>query len=348
MKPVETTEAPVVESIEVKDDRQEEISGSQPTSEKTKVTPEPTEPTIKVVTEATTQVQTSSQSTSTTRNFNEKTDRANFFRRNNPRKFSFGRRPLLKGRKSLQPEFISEAPKSLPKIALPDKLKPITVAIEDISSRNNLPEKDDLKFSSFPVLKNQKKMLQKAELTKPLQPNPVRFQIAQPINLPQPSTNEIEPAFIKVQSEQVKSPRNRNPQIQINTIRRPNSIVQAEFSKPTQLRQPSSINVPETVRSVSQPLSQVKANTVDGVNVAPQPKDIIPTKTVSIVREPLFPKFTLPDFFKIPFAAFNTENTDTESSSGVFNGVGQPAGSVQGHPRAANLNIKTGTYSIRW
>ena len=106
----------------------------------------------------------------------------------------------------------------------------------------------------------------------------------------------------------------------MNTIRRPNSIVQPASTKPTQFKKPSSANVPETVRSVNQPFTQVKLNIGTGVKVALQPRDTVQTKKFrsSVVKEPLLSTFELLDFFKIPFAAFNLENKDTESSASVF------------------------------
>ena len=46
----------------------------------------------------------------------------------------------------------------MPEISLTDESKPLAIAVKDILSRNNLPEKDDLKFRSFPLLKNKKNL----------------------------------------------------------------------------------------------------------------------------------------------------------------------------------------------
>ena len=144
-----------------------------------------------------------------------------------------------------------------------------------------------------------------------------------------------------------------------NSLGSPHSIVQPAFLKPTQFKHPSLINVPETQRSIARPQlpTHVQPNEIQPAKSVPQTFQVKPAQP--IIRETLFPKFELPDFFPVPFSALQAQAhstpskqiTNTQNNAGaLFNSIGQPQGThtVQGHPRATNLNIITGSYSVGW
>jgi len=272
-------------------------------------------------------------------------DRANFFRRNSPRRFGFGRKPGT-----------TSAP----------KLKQAVPANKVIVS-NKVPKEADLKFGSFPVINRLNTVTPKANVVKEIisKPKPLVIQATQPTRLPHPFSNEIEPAFNLIISESQPKLKLNNRE---NSFISPNLIVQPAFLKPIEHKQPSQI--PETQRSIVQPRRPVHIQTSNIQPLAPVPQTVEAKQGVktplrestdarvnSISREPIFPKFELPEFFKVPFAAFQAQannspskvDTSAQKQAGVlFSGVGQPQGRVQGHPRATNLNILTGSYSVGW
>ena len=228
-----------------------------------------------------------------------KVERNNFFRRNSPRRFGFGQKPVIN----------------------PSKSKFETMEDEAITS-NNLPKEEFLR--SIPVLNS---ISPKA--------NPIQRAQNHPTILPQPPTFDI------------NNRRNQINQNQ-NTFASSNSIVQPAFLKPTKFKseQPSQIIIPETQRSIAQPQPN-QPNRIP-------PKTIIPqTITVkSAPTESVFPTFELPDFFNVPFASFQPQAPlfpAQEATPGQNNAsIAQPKGRVQGHPRAKNLNIITGSFSVGW
>jgi len=262
-----------------------------------------------------------------------KVDRANFFRRNSPRRFGFGRRPVS----------TTSAPKP----------KPAVNTIDDAVTAINLPkETPNLKFGSFPVINRLNTPIAK-DVQQPLtnKPKPI---IIQAPSLPQSISNEIAPAFNMVLSESQPKLKLNNRKNQ-NKFISPNLIVQPAFLKPVQHKQPSQI--PETQRSIPQPRRPVRVQT----NSIQPEKDALEAEKQQpvniIVRDPVFPTFELPDFFKVPFAAFKVEASSPPSKVGtpaqnqagaLFSSIGRPQGTVQGHPRATNLNILTGSYSVGW
>merc|ERR1712106_329835 len=147
-----------------------------------------------------------------------------------------------------------------------------------------------------------------------------------------------------------------------NQINQPaNSILQPAFLRPTQFKQPSQIipEILETHRSISQQQLQarVQKNRIQPKSIVPQPIAVKSSVAKPIIREILFPKFELPDFFNVPFASFQTQAPRSpaqqsppgqNNGGALFSSIGQPQGRVQGHPRATNLNIITGSYSVGW
>jgi len=267
-----------------------------------------------------------------------KVDRANFFRRNNPRRFGFGRRPVT----------TTSAPKP----------KPAVNTVGDAVTAINLPkETPNLKFGSFPVI-NRLNTPKAKDVQQPLtnKPKPIIIQATQAPSLPQSISNEIEPAFNMVLSEsQPKLKLNNRKNQNQNNFVSPNLIVQPAFLKPVQHKQPNQI--PETQRSIPQPRRpvRVQTNNIQQETAVLQAEKEQPESI--IVRERVFPTFELPDFFKVPFSAFQVEAPSSPSKVGapaqnqagaLFSSIGRPQGTVQGHPRATNLNILTGSYSVGW
>ena len=267
-----------------------------------------------------------------------KVDRANFFRRNNPRRFGFGRRPVS----------TTSAPK--PKQAVN--------TVGDAVTAINLPkETPNLKFGSFPVI-NRLNTPKAKDVQQPLtnKPKPIIIQATQAPSLPQSISNEIEPAFNMVLSEsQPKLKLNNRKNQNQNNFVSPNLIVQPAFLKPVQHKQPNQI--PETQRSIPQPRRpvRVQTNNIQQETAVLQAEKEQPESI--IVRERVFPTFELPDFFKVPFSAFQVEAPSSPSKveapaqnqvGALFSSIGRPQGTVQGHPRATNLNILTGSYSVGW
>merc|ERR1712142_1345321 len=204
----EVTEAVKVEAVqEVQNEEINEII-NEITTEKQKVPP--------------------TESIETTR----KVDRANFFRRNNPRRFGFGRRPVK----------TTSAPSPSPKPAVK------TAPVDDAIKSNNLPKETNLKFGSFPVITRLNTPKAKDVLTN--KPKPIVIQVTQPPRLPQPASNDIEPAFNMVFSESQPKLKLSNRENQ-NKFLSPNLIVQPAFLKPVQQKQPPQI--PEKPRSILQP-----------------------------------------------------------------------------------------------
>jgi len=278
-------------------------------------------------------------------------DRQNFFRRNSPRRFGFGRKP------------------SVTAIAQEDIFvrKPTVTAVIDDKPilSNNLPKEAELKFGSFPARKrlNVNTITPKDEAVQQFRsrPEPVEIQTRQPTLLPQQIlSNEIQPAFKLIVSDsqpklQVNTRRNQINRFQ-NSFTSPNSIVQPAFLKPTQLKKPQPVNVPETQRSIAQPSLRIRGQPNRIQPEVPVPQAVIVQAPVqSIIRETLFPKFELPDFFKLPFSALQTPSSTNQQATpaqknagALFSSIGLPLGTVQGHPRATNLNIITGSYSVGW
>merc|ERR1711892_1633976 len=224
-----------------------------------------------------------------------KFDRTNFFRRNSPRRFGFGRKPLN--------------PTSAPLTKNIDK--------EAVTS-NNLPKEENLKFGSFPVLNRLNDIKPKAKAVQQVinKPKPVPTQDVQPSILPQPLSNDIDPAFNMIVSESQSKLKLINRRNQINqnqnTFALANSIVRPAFLRPTQFKQQPQI-VPEIIlethRSISQPqlLARVQQNRIKPQSIVPQPIAVKSSVSKPIIRETLFPKFELPHFFNVPFASFQTQ-----------------------------------------
>jgi len=273
-----------------------------------------------------------------------KFDRTNFFRRNSPRRFGFGRKPLN--------------PTSAPSTKNID---------EEAVTSNNLQKEENLKFGSFPVINRLNDISPKAKAVQQVinKPKPVLTKDAQPSILPQTISNDIDTAFNMIVSESQPKLKLNNRRNQINqnqnTFKPANSILQPAFLRPTQFKKPSEIipEILETHRSISQPQLQarVQKTRIQPQSIVPQPIAVKSSVAKPIIRETLFPKFKLPDFFNIPFASFQTQaprssaqqpSTVQNNGGALFSGIGQPQGRVQGHPRATNLNIITGSYSVGW
>jgi len=160
---------------------------------------------------------------------------------------------------------------------------------------------------------------------------------------------------------QLNNRRNQINQSQ-DTFAPANSILQPAFLKPTQFRQPPQI-IPEIIlethQSIGQPQLQARvqqSKIQPQINLA-QPIAVKSSVSKPIIRETLFPKFELPDFFNVPFASLQTQAPHSpaqqsppgqNNGGALFSSIGQPQGRVQGHPRATNLNIITGSYSVGW
>merc|ERR1711892_248397 len=273
-----------------------------------------------------------------------KSDKPNFFRRNSPRRFGYGRKPLN--------------PISAPKT---NKIE------EEALTSNNLPKEENLKFGSFPVLNRLNDITPKAKAVQQVinKPKPVPTLDVQSSILPQTISNDIDPVFNMIVSESQPKLKLNNRRNQINQNRNTfapvNSILQPAFLRPTKFKQPSQIipEILETHRSISQPQLQarVQQSRIKPQSIVPQPIAVKSSVAKAIIREILFPKFELPDFFNVPFASFQTQASRSpaqQASPGqnnggaLFSGIGQPQGRVQGHPRATNLNIITGSYSVGW
>merc|ERR1711892_738388 len=224
-----------------------------------------------------------------------KFDRNNFFRKNSPRRFGFGRKSLN--------------PNSTPKNNNID---------EEAVTSNNLPKEENLKFGSFPVLNRLNDIKPKAKAVQQVinKPKPVPTQDVQPSILPQPLSNDIDPAFNMIVSESQSKLKLNNRRNQLNqnqnTFTPANSILQPAFLRPTQFKQPSQI-IPEIIlethRSISQPqlLARVQQNRIKPQSIVPQPIAVKSSVSKPIIRETLFPKFELPHFFNVPFASFQTQ-----------------------------------------
>merc|ERR1711892_552724 len=277
-----------------------------------------------------------------------KINRKNFFRRHRPRKFGFSRRP------------------SVTAIVQEDVIEPKPTVSADVDDRailsNNLPKEAELKFGSFPARNRLNPITPKDEEVQQFIrsiPEPVEIQ---PTLLPQQISNDLQPAFKLISDSEPKPQVNsntRNNQINRfqNSLSSPNSIVQPAFLKPTQLKKPQPINVPETQRSIAQPTLRIRGRPN---RIQPEAREqqevIVQQATVQpITRETVF--FELPDFFNLPFATQQTQTpsspnqraTPAQNNAGaLFNSASLPQGTVQGHPRATNLNIITGSYSIGW
>merc|ERR1711892_1555626 len=271
-----------------------------------------------------------------------KSDKTNFFRRNSPRRFGFGRKPLN--------------PTSAPKTN--------NIEEEAVTS-NNLPKEENLKFGSFPVLNRLNDITPKAKAVQQVinKPKPVPTQDVRSSILTQTISNDIDPVFNMIVSESQPKLKlnNRRNQIAQNQNTFAPAISQPAFLRPTQFKQPSQIipEILETHRSISQPQLQarVQKNRIQPKSIVHQPIAVKSSVAKAIIREILFPKFELPDFFNVPFASFQTQASRSpaqQASPGqnnggaLFSGIGQPQGRVQGHPRATNLNIITGSYSVGW
>jgi len=273
-----------------------------------------------------------------------KSDKPNFFRRNSPRRFGFGRKPLN--------------PTSAPKTN--------NIEEEAVTS-NNLPKEENLKFGSFPVLNRLNDITPKAKAVQQVinKPKPIPTQDVRSSILPQTISNDIDPSFNMIVSESQPKLKLNNRRNQINqnqnTFAPANSILQPAFLRPTQFKQPSQIipEILETHRSISQPQLQarVQKNRIQPKSIVPQPIAVKSSVAKPIIREILFPKFELPDFFNVPFASFQTQASRSpaqqappgqNNGGALFSSIGQPQGRVQGHPRASNLNIITGSYSVGW
>jgi len=267
-----------------------------------------------------------------------KSDKPNFFRRNSPRRFGFGRKPLN--------------PTSAPKTN--------NIEEEAVTS-NNLPKEENLKFGSFPVLNRLNDITPKAKAVQQVinKPKPIPTQDVRSSILPQTISNDIDPSFNMIVSESQPKLKLNNRRNQINQPA--NSILQPAFLRPTQFKQPSQIipEILETHRSISQPQLQarVQKNRIQPKSIVPQPIAVKSSVAKPIIREILFPKFELPDFFNVPFASFQTQASRSpaqqappgqNNGGALFSSIGQPQGRVQGHPRASNLNIITGSYSVGW
>merc|ERR1711892_1104524 len=197
---------------------------------------------------------------------------------------------------------------------------------DEASTFNNLPKEENFKFVSFPVLNRvtpKTKAIRKAQTL--------------PTILPQPHSKDIE----------LDNRRNQISQNQ-NTFASSNSIAQPAFLRPTKFKPPSQIIIPETQRNIDPPRPSNQPNRIQPLSNIP------PTITVKSAprTKPVFPTFEIPDFFNVPFATFQPQAPLTpaqEATPGQNNaGIAQAQGRVQGHPRAKNLNIITGSFSVGW
>merc|ERR1711892_1177298 len=187
-----------------------------------------------------------------------KFDRTNFFRRNSPRRFGFGRKPLN--------------PTSAPSAKNID---------EEAVTSNNLPKEENLQFGSFPVINRLNDISPKANAVQQVinKPKPVLTQDVQPSILPQPISKDIDTAFNMIVSESQPKLKLNNRRNQIirnqNTFAPANSILQPAFLRPTPFKKPSEIipGILETHRSISQPQLQarVQKNRIQPKSVVPQP-----------------------------------------------------------------------------
>merc|ERR1711892_753103 len=187
-----------------------------------------------------------------------KFDRTNFFRRNSPRRFGFGRNPLN-----------------------PTSAPPTKNIDEEAVTSNNLPKEENLKFGSFPVINRLNDISPEAKAVQQVinKPKPVPTQDVQPSILPQPISNDIDPAFNMIVSESQPKLKLNNRRNQIirnqNTFAPANSILQPAFLRPTPFKKPSEIipGILETHRSISQPQLQarVQKNRIQPKSVVPQP-----------------------------------------------------------------------------
>merc|ERR1711892_251649 len=103
-----------------------------------------------------------------------KVNKTNFFRRNSPRRFRFGQKPLINTSDPQSKNMDNEA------IIL-----------------NSLPKEENLKFGSFPVLNKQNNITPKDKAVQQVinKPIPGLTQDVQSSILPQPISNDIDPAF---------------------------------------------------------------------------------------------------------------------------------------------------------
>merc|ERR1711881_228750 len=328
---VEATTSAIVATEQSKE---ETVTEQQTTAvtEKTEVTEAVQEVQNEEINEIINEVTTEKQKVPPTESIEttRKVDRANFFRRNSPRRFGFGRRPVK----------TTSAPSPSPKPAVK------TALVDDAIKSNNLPKETNLKFGSFPVINRLNTPKAKDVLTN--KPKPIVIQATQPPRLPQPSSNDIEPAFNMVFSESQPKLKLSNRENQ-NKFLSPNLIVQPAFLKPVQQKP----QIPEKPRSILQPRRPIVVPTNQIEQGTPVTRKQQPEKQL-VVSQPVFPKFELPDFFKVPFAAFQAEAPEKvgtpaqNQAGGLFSSIGRPQGTVQGHPRATNLNILTGSYSVGW
>jgi len=275
-----------------------------------------------------------------------KISRENFFRRNSPRRFRFGPKPSTN---------INQKKHVI--IAKPT----VTPFLDDSTIiLNKIPKESEPNFGSFPVRKRLNPVKPKDELEQFVNKAvPVEIKI---VPLPQPTNRKVQPAFNPI-------PTTLQPTLKLNTITNQikkfkdsfvpqNSIVQPAFLNP--VRRPQPVNVPETQRSIDKPETRTQGQIPRIQPGEDRPRAVIVQQTPQqpIINEEIFPAFDLPDFFKVPFTALEEPSSSTQQTPGaqdnagvLFSSIGlpgQPLGIVQGHPRASNLNIITGSYSIGW
>lgn len=265
--------------------------------------------------------------------------RKQFFRRNNPRKFGLVRKPFV-----------------TPTVPEDVTVRELSVTTGTVERPNDLLKEKNLRFGSFPAFlaKEDKVQQQPMQAVEPVEILPI-----QPTSLPQLISNGITPTVNLIPSAsqptlQGNTRRNKIHQFQ-NSFEFPNSIVQPAFIKPASFKRPQPIPVVETQRNLADSTVKTRGQSNMIKPAASGPQTVKAQQP--IIRETIFPQFVLPDFFKVPFASFplpalSTPDQQTSLSQNtggtIFSSIGQPLGTRQGQPRAANLNIKTGSYSIGW
>merc|ERR1712117_832702 len=163
-KPNTTTENTIATTVQKKEQEVEATTSAIVATEKTEVTEAvkveavqevQNEEINEIINEITTEKQKvpPTESIETTR----KVDRANFFRRNSPRRFGFGRRPVK----------TTSAPSPKPAVK--------TAPVDDAIKSNNLPKETNLKFGSFPVITRLNTPKAKDVLTN--KPKPIVIQV---------------------------------------------------------------------------------------------------------------------------------------------------------------------------
>jgi len=263
--------------------------------------------------------------------FKGRPDRVNLFRQNSPRRFSFGRRPPTT-------EITTTTTTELPETeSIVEELKKfaattsqafsqMTFAPETEEINNKFVSKilpkpedneiitstDDQKFSSFPAFARKPAT---ASVTTTEKFVPVVFENTQIVPVKQASKQlpqlDSLAQLASVTKSRLKQNKPNGIVLQRNQqIFSPNSIIQPAFTKPFRAEQPQVRVVPETQRSIArEPKRPVPLQITDN-NFRQNNNPQVLSQTVT--SAPVFPSFELPDFFKVPFSAFQTDTSQPE------------------------------------